>query len=674
MKHQGKKLKPSAAGLTINRRPAGVDTSEWPALPVFTAARLVCREQLHVIGDSSVLREIDSFLDEVSGSWSFSTAYKVSGGSLRLLQYLATHESKTKDSFLRRWDVNAVTGQAAARGDLGTLKWVAESYLPGEFLTENYRSRGYWGGVELAGALRNHHQHIVDWLRENVAVRPECAGYLIKAATECGNLGIVQWIYDNFELDLVDAFNAAVLKGQLGIILWFLDHAEHEGLDAALRDENVYMSPAEFGDLGMLKIFFGRGLVQEPAEVLEVAAGHGHLDIVKWLIEEQGIEDIGHAFDRAADHGHLDVLKYLRETKAEACIDSLLDGAAVAGYMGIVRWLHENTRARCTVQAMDEAAANGHLGIVQWLHANYTEGSINMDVAAAFGYLDVVQWFHETRDEGCTSWAMDRAAGNGELDVVKWLHEHRREGCTTDAMDDAASNGHLEVVKWLHDNQEEGCTTKAMDGAAANSHLKSYLPGEFLAEVVAEAASNGYLEILTWMWEKHHSRGFWGGVELAGAILNSHQHVVDWLRENVAVWPECGGYLIESAAGVGNLGIVQWLYKHFELGIVDAFHAAAAKGQSEVMLWFLDNAELEDLDAVLQHDSVCMSPAKFGDLDMLKVLFGRGLVREPVEVLEVTAEHGHLDIVKWLVEEKELRDIGYSFYLATVSGHLEVLT
>lgn len=336
MIRQDKKLKVPTPALANNPQTCCVDTSEWPTFPVFTAARLVCRERLHVIGDNSVLREIDSFQDELSESLTLTAAYKMSDGSLRLLQYLADHKSKTKDWFLRRWDVNAVTGQAAARGDMRTLKWVAESYLPGEFLIlkwvwENYRSSCYWGGVELAGAIRNQHQDVVDWLRANVTLRPECAEYLIKPAAECGNLGIVQWLLENYEFQSVDALNAAALKGQWEVTRWFLDNLSREDLDAAVQSGYIYLCPAEYGDLDMLKFVFGRVLVQEPVEVLEVAAEHGHLNIIKWLVEQNGVEDAGGTFQRAADKGHLNVLMYLHEKVPDHCSDSLLDGAAHAG-------------------------------------------------------------------------------------------------------------------------------------------------------------------------------------------------------------------------------------------------------------------------------------------------------------------------------------------------------
>ncbi|RLN84223.1 hypothetical protein BBJ28_00024377 [Nothophytophthora sp. Chile5] len=68
--------------------------------------------------------------------------YLLSDGSLRLLQYLAAHERPTVDPILRRWAFNDVVGCAAAKGDLETLQWLLESYLPDEFLTKERQRIG----------------------------------------------------------------------------------------------------------------------------------------------------------------------------------------------------------------------------------------------------------------------------------------------------------------------------------------------------------------------------------------------------------------------------------------------------------------------------------------------------------------------------------------------------
>ncbi|KAG7388338.1 hypothetical protein PHYPSEUDO_012716 [Phytophthora pseudosyringae] len=364
MKHQEKKSKSSPAAISPQRQLSHIDSSEWPSFPVFTAVRVVWCECLHASGDEGLARVIDAFLDNLSGSLTLSAAYRKSDGSLRLLQYLATHEAKAMDQFLRRWEVNAVTGQMAARGDIQSLKWVAEKYLPGEFLTEvvaqasvhghldivkwlwdNHRRTGYWGGIELVGAVHNDHYEVVEWLRAHIVLRPECAQQVIRQAAGSGNLEIVQWLYSSFDLEMVDALQVAALNGHWEVIRWFIDNDKRAGVDVALRNVTIYMSAAEHGDLDMLKFLFEHGMVAEPVPVLQTAAACGHLHLVKWLHEEKGVADAAGGLVLAAENGHLepirlDTAEFLFSEFPE-CRAFHLGPELEVAWLEVVQWLLE---------------------------------------------------------------------------------------------------------------------------------------------------------------------------------------------------------------------------------------------------------------------------------------------------------------------------------------------
>ncbi|KAF1785993.1 IQ motif, EF-hand binding site [Phytophthora cactorum] len=51
--------------------------------------------------------------------------------------------------------------------------------------------------------------------------------------------------------------------------------------------------------------------------------------------------------------------------------------------------------------------------------------------------------------------------------------------------------------------------------------VEKYLPGEFLTEVVAQASVNGHMDIVKFMLENHRGMGYWGGIELVGAMTSS---------------------------------------------------------------------------------------------------------------------------------------------------------
>ena len=48
--------------------------------------------------------------------------------------------------------------------------------------------------------------------------------------------------------------------------------------------------------------------------------------------------------DLAAEHGHLDVVKLLHKNRKEGCTTYAIDWAARNGHLDVVKWLHENRK------------------------------------------------------------------------------------------------------------------------------------------------------------------------------------------------------------------------------------------------------------------------------------------------------------------------------------------
>ncbi|RLN89851.1 hypothetical protein BBJ28_00019828 [Nothophytophthora sp. Chile5] len=187
-----------------------------PAFPVLTAARAVCRLCLLSHGGElpHVVECVDAFLGALA-SKNLKSCYQLTH-SLRAMQYVAARESGVQmDPFYRRWVFNDAVALVAANGDLGTLQWLVESYLPDEFLTkavyyaaenghlhllewlwEHHRDIGYWGGTELEGAILNGHVNVVKWLRVHAAPHPDSAPVALRAAAEMGDMALVQWLHD----------------------------------------------------------------------------------------------------------------------------------------------------------------------------------------------------------------------------------------------------------------------------------------------------------------------------------------------------------------------------------------------------------------------------------------------------------------------------------------------
>ncbi|KAL3660573.1 hypothetical protein V7S43_014328 [Phytophthora oleae] len=120
-----------------------------------------------------------------------------------------------------------------ANGDLESLQWLMESYLPGEFLTkvvsaaatnghlsilqwlfENHHDRGYWG--------------FDSWLygRSRMALRAECMVGVMDAAVSAGYLSVVKWLHEEHNVSMRSAISNAMDNQQWEISQWILEHRE----------------------------------------------------------------------------------------------------------------------------------------------------------------------------------------------------------------------------------------------------------------------------------------------------------------------------------------------------------------------------------------------------------------------------------------------------------------
>ena len=132
----------------------------------------------------------------------------------------------------------------------------------------------------------------------------------------------------------------------------------------------------------------------------------------------------------AAERGDLKTIKRLHKNHPEGCTIFVMNGAAANGHLDVVKFLiDEKIVTWCTVVAMDRAAGNGHLDVVKFLHTTLGERSNcstnAMDWASQNGHLHVVKWLFENRSERCTWIARTFSKKNGHIDVLQFLEAIR---------------------------------------------------------------------------------------------------------------------------------------------------------------------------------------------------------------------------------------------------------
>ena len=219
-----------------------------------------------------------------------------------------------------------------------------------------------------------------------------------------GNKEVIRLILEKIDLNkLSEIINAvdeedltaldyATMYGHLEIVKYFIEKGSR------LYDNNDELTPLNWaaicGQLEIVKFFIGNEFYQSSEESnvsLYYAVKHGHLDIVKYLIEKcdsmnlQDLDDMS-PVHLAAESGHLNIVKYLIETGTSVNLQDV-DGmssvhwAAKGGHLDIIKYLVEkwgsiDLQDENGMSPMHWAAKGGHLDIIK--HFVEKEGSMDL--------------------------------------------------------------------------------------------------------------------------------------------------------------------------------------------------------------------------------------------------------------------------------------------------------
>ena len=243
------------------------------------------------------------------------------------------------------------------------------------------------------------------------------------------------------------------------------------------------------------------------------AIGQGYIDLVKWLLHNQNINNIKPFFEaeknsqftiEAAKNGQLEVLKWLRSDDNNKCLWTrrTCSAAAENGHLEILKWLrfrsddNDNDNDVCPWDSCscEDAAMNGHLEILKWLRSDI--------------HKNKCPWGETTCYYACY-YACANIDEPERLDIVKYLHENNCGWCKY-SCGVAVEYGHLELLKYLHDNgcpwDEHTCRVAAERG---DLEILRYLHenecpwNELTCQVASE---NGHLELLKYLHENGHNK------------------------------------------------------------------------------------------------------------------------------------------------------------------------
>jgi hypothetical protein len=260
------------------------------------------------------------------------------------------------------------------------------------------------------------------------------------AAAENGDLGALQWMLWREHVQhsqKVGELRAALIpEGEM--------LPQHEFIHVCLFSEDIALAErlsADYVRRRELEQYIQRFSVNRRNRVLLLlfaAVREGHLPVVQWLHGEQ---DVGTMSLRpgicAVENGRLEILVWLASAGYPVRHKYLFEVAAEHGRLAILRYLVDELASYSGNEIFDSeriyiaAACSGRLDVLEWLHAESVAGRIGpfdhhervIETAARAGSAECIRWARALAppdfrpgDAACTN-----AAAGGHLEILAWL-------------------------------------------------------------------------------------------------------------------------------------------------------------------------------------------------------------------------------------------------------------
>ena len=325
----------------------------------------------------------------------------------------------------------------------------------------NLESRNGCGTNPLHYAVGAGNLNIVKYLMEERGANPMCTGEdnanVLHYACRSGNLDMLKYIEKKCPTLSCDV---ADLTGKTPL---------HEAAQSTTQDVLKYLLNK--------KQYKEKGRDHHDANLLIFAAGAGSLEIVKYLIQEQEFDregaNVGNTpLHLACAHNSINVVKFLIEEMGVNTSCQSMDG---------------NSSVHTAVQ-------KGSLDVVKYLlegkHCDFNcynnDGYNPLHYAALAGKLNIAKYL--IGDQGCDPRCLDSkicmftplhiACGVGNLDIVKYLLEEAKVGFDKEdkfsPLHCAATKGHLEVVTLLVEEYQCDPSAKDIHDTTAAAYAKMF--------------------------------------------------------------------------------------------------------------------------------------------------------------------------------------------------------
>ena len=299
--------------------------------------------------------------------------------SIMQAKYPLLTEFKKPDETWQRFYLR-MTHAIAKIKELFNVPYIpVKGYNPSQLYEKNKRYLGHlrpeimgwvgkWGNINLINSLFNSlsHADIV---------------YIMQGAAKAGHIHIVKsFIYNISTSNYNLIVSSATAGGHMDIVQFMIDKMIEKGIQP---NYNFGMlAAAERGQIDIVKYMIQSGATNLTSGIT-VAARNGHINIVKFILE-QGARDVDEAFLSAASRGHTNIIEFLFDKisneRRQYLIDTALEVASANGHLDTIKFIINNLSPQDLIaksavegikfgikESIDVAARKGYMDIVKYL-------------------------------------------------------------------------------------------------------------------------------------------------------------------------------------------------------------------------------------------------------------------------------------------------------------------
>ncbi|EGG16787.1 hypothetical protein DFA_07765 [Cavenderia fasciculata] len=202
-------------------------------------------------------------------------------------------------------------------------------------------------------------------------------------------------------------------------------------------------------------------------------------------------------------------------------------------------------------------------------------------------------------------------------------------------------------------------------------HLIEWSPDVyFVGDYLDKTAIHGKVDILKMIHQRYPNTFIHSNLSVEGAANNKNGHlsIIQLLHsiDNQGI-PIFTTEVMDNAAKVGNLSLVQWLHQNRSEGSTErAINYASENGHFECVKFLVENTKEEGTEEAID------MAASNGHYDIVQYLHQHDYLCT-TKAMDGSAENGHVNIIKYLTENRT-EGCENALNLASKNGHFNCVT